>query len=78
MEIEDGKEVILYACVFSNAAEMETFDIQEFGDIENLKKYKYAYVLKCKFSAKQGKWRGRRDSNAAASPFCLAFKTRKF
>lgn len=52
MEIEDGKEVILYACVFSNAAEMETFDIQEFGDIENLKKYKYAYVLKCKFSAK--------------------------
>ena len=51
VEIENGKEIILYACVFSKNTAIEAFDIRQFQDAKELEKYEYAHVLKCRFSA---------------------------
>ena len=51
VEIENGKEIILYACVFSEDTAIEAFDIRQFQDARELEKYEYAHVLKCRFSA---------------------------
>lgn len=50
VEIEDGREIILYACVFGRENNIETFDIQNLSDVNNLKRYEYAHLIKCKFS----------------------------
>lgn len=50
VEIEDGKEIVLYASVFKQESKFETFDIQNFLDTNNLKEYEYAHLIKCKFS----------------------------
>ena len=50
VEIEDGKEIVLYASVFKQESKFETFDIQNFLDTNNLKEYEYAHIIKCKFS----------------------------
>ena len=50
VEIEDGKEIVLYACIFKQESKFETFDIQNFLDTNNLKEYEYAHIIKCKFS----------------------------
>jgi len=50
VEIEDGKEIVLYARAFNKDGKYRTFEPQSFLDTNNLKQYEYAHLIKCRFS----------------------------
>ena len=48
--IEDGKEIVLYAAAFRQDGAYINQDLQSLIDLNNLKEFDYALLIKCKFT----------------------------
>ena len=50
VEIEDGKEIVIYAAAFNQGNSIEAFDIPKLVDGKYLTECDYVHLIKCKFT----------------------------